>query len=107
MKASTITKRVDDFILYDRVGKGQFGYVYIAKRVTEADIIKENYGMKNDDELYACKMIPLNRNSKHQSMVEMEREVEILGRLSHPNIIKLHASRKTSNNLYLFMDYCD
>ena len=35
------------------------------------------------------------------------KEVEMLERLSHPNIIKLHCSKKTSNNLYLFMDYCE
>ena len=31
----------------------------------------------------------------------------MLERLNHPNIIKLHHSRKTTNNLYLFMDYCE
>ncbi len=31
----------------------------------------------------------------------------MLERLSHSNIIKLHYSRKTANNLYLFLDYCE
>ena len=37
----------------------------------------------------------------------MEREVEILTRLNHPCIIKLHCTLRTANNLYLITDYCD
>lgn len=37
----------------------------------------------------------------------MEREAEILSKLEHPNIIKLHHALKTNNNFYLIMDHCD
>jgi len=40
-------------------------------------------------------------------VAELEREVEILRQLDHPNIIKLHQALRTQNNLYLFTDYCD
>lgn len=40
-------------------------------------------------------------------MAEIEKEVEILSNLNHPNIIKLHTSLKTKNNLYLFFELCD
>jgi serine/threonine protein kinase len=56
--------------------------------------------------LYACKVVPTARKNPRQ-IVEMEREVEILRQLNHPNIIRLHCSLKTTNNLYLFTDYCD
>jgi serine/threonine protein kinase len=46
-------------------------------------------------------------NKKPREIAEMEKEVEILHKLSHPNIIRLHKALRTRNNLYLFTDYCD
>jgi serine/threonine protein kinase len=56
--------------------------------------------------LFACKVVSLINKSSRQ-IGEMEREVEILSRLNHPNIIRLHCTLRTLNNLYLFTDYCD
>lgn len=40
-------------------------------------------------------------------MAEIEKEVDILSNLDHPNIIKLYSAIKTINNLYLFMEFCE
>ena len=44
---------------------------------------------------------------KKGSITELEREVDIMSGLSHPNIIRLFSALKTENNLYIFTDYCD
>ena len=44
---------------------------------------------------------------KKGSITELEREVDIMSGLSHPNIIRLFSALKTENNLYIFTDYRD
>lgn len=37
----------------------------------------------------------------------IDKEIQILLDLNHPNIIKLHDFKKTSNNWYLVFEYCE
>lgn len=52
-------------------------------------------------------MIKLAATSKNTTLADLERECDILSKLSHPNIIKLHTALKTKNNMYLITDYCE
>ena len=92
-------KAVGDYLLFETIGKGQFGHVCLAKKRGEPH-------MRESSQVYACKVVSI-RNKSPRQIVEMEKEVQILSRLEHPNIIKLHQALRTQNNLYLFMDYCD
>ena len=46
---------------------------------------------------------------KNQDRKEIEREVQIMQSINktHPNIVTLQAVLHTTNNLYIFMEYCD
>lgn len=37
----------------------------------------------------------------------LESEIEVLSKCDNPNIIKLYDIKKTPNNIYLFLEYCD
>ena len=40
-------------------------------------------------------------------MIELiKREIAILQKINHPNIVKLFDVARTSNYLYMFMEYC-
>lgn len=67
---------------YEVLGKGSFGMVWMARRVTD----KEN---EFDDEFVAIKNI-LIKNEKGK--VYAEREIRILHELVHPNVIRLIGS---------------
>eukprot|EP00347_Sterkiella_histriomuscorum_P015779 403355712 len=62
---------------------------------------------ESNDDFYACKVIKRPQNQNNDLFSNIARECEILSKLEHPNMIKLHAALKTQNNLYLITDYCD
>lgn len=74
------------------LGKGSFGKVYKAK----SNLDKEN--------ILAVKII--ERKNRNFSPVAINREKEILYKLSHKNIVKLYRICKTISAIYLFFEYC-
>ncbi|PAA91485.1 hypothetical protein BOX15_Mlig013667g2 [Macrostomum lignano] len=87
-----------DFILQDEkkqlIGRGGFGEVY--KALTDLN------------QTVAVKVLPLSgtgQSRKLQKAVEMEkRGVEILKRLSHPNILQFLKCEQKSDGLYIFTE---
>lgn len=91
------TKRIGNFTLYQNsiIGKGSFGEVVLARSDQHSGVV-------------ACKII--NLNNKHSTQLRsIEREIEVLQTMqqTHPNIVAFHAALKTSNNVYIFLEYCD
>ena len=50
------------------------------------------------------KEVQLKHLTKHQ-VENMEREVQILSQLDHPDVVKMHAVYRVPNQLYIVLDY--
>ena len=93
-KATGGNKVVDNYILSTVLGSGQFGDVYKAKRMDR-------------DEIYAVKAISKDKLDNVPRLHEMTKdEVEILSKIRNPNVIRLHETLKTTNNLYIVYELC-
>lgn len=96
-------KIIGDFRIFKdiKLGSGQYGVVYLASKKMHKISIKEP--------LLAVKTID-KKNSKISSLEKFQTQIysecQILTNLSHPNIVKLVDIRATSNNYYLFFEYC-
>lgn len=44
---------------------------------------------------------------REENQALIDKEIEILLQLNHPNIIKLRDVKKTPNNWYLIFEYCE
>ena len=81
----------DNYECVKQLGKGGYGKVYQVKN-------------KVTGKFYACKKLSkLNINN----LTKFEREVNILIRADHPNIIKLYEVFQSQNSLYLIMEECN
>ena len=88
-----MVKLVDNYVLERVIGKGQYGEVYKGYR-------------KDTGEDVAVKAV--NRKSLKGKFYELlENEIKVLRSCNNPNIIKLYDIKKTSNNIYLMLEYCN
>ena len=72
-----------------KLGKGSFGKVFQVRN-------------KSTNKFYACKKISkLNMNK-----AQFQKEVDILMKMDHPNIIKLYEVFESDNSIYLIMEEC-
>ena len=80
----------DNYECTKQLGKGGYGKVYQVKN-------------KISGKLYACKKLSkLNINN----LTKFQREINILIKTDHPNIIKLYEVFESPNSLYLIMEEC-
>lgn len=83
-----------DYILEQPIGKGSFSRVFEGHK-------------EGQTERYAIKMIP-NLSQNEQPMMELiEKEIEVLRKIEHPNIVKLIDIKRTKNNYYLVFEFCE
>jgi len=91
-------KRIDNFYFcpVNPLGKGAFSQVFKA--------YDEN---KNHREV-AVKVIPASKLLQNEDMYHLFlREIDILRQIKGENIVQLLDVKRTPNNLYIFMEYCD
>ncbi|KAG8641411.1 probable serine/threonine-protein kinase At1g54610 isoform X1 [Manihot esculenta] len=90
-----VPRRANTFEKLDRIGQGTYSNVYKARDVT-------------NDKIVAIKKVRFD-NSDPDSVKFMAREIHILRRLDHPNIIKLEGliTSQTSSSLYLVFEYIE
>lgn len=88
-------KRVGDYVLVSELGKGQFGIVFKGKHATTGDV----YAVKT------VKKASINSNPKLKSLFDTE--INIMSKISHPNVLHLYEYLETGNNFYLIIDYCN
>ncbi|KAF2204726.1 Pkinase-domain-containing protein [Delitschia confertaspora ATCC 74209] len=82
-----------DYQLGDCLGKGAFGSVYRAL----------NWGT---GETVAVKQIKLENLPKSELKTIML-EIDLLKNLNHPNIVKYHGFVKSTESLYIILEYCE
>ena len=80
----------DNYECTKQLGKGGYGKVYQVKN-------------KTSGEFFACKKLS---KLNIQNMEKFQREIKILMRTDHPNIIKLYDVFESANSLYLIMEEC-
>ena len=91
-------KEVDNYH-YDPtnpIGRGSYGTVYLA--FVDSDKTKKA----------ALKLIPLSMLSEEENALNLVlREIDVLSQLKGEHVVTLLDVKRTVNNLYIFMDYCD
>ena len=82
------------YILGETIGEGNFGKVKIALQ------------LKINEKL-AIKIINKNKISKLNDVIRIKKEISILKKVRHKNIIQIYEIMESSNNIYLAMEYCE
>ncbi|KAI3457456.1 hypothetical protein Pfo_014119 [Paulownia fortunei] len=90
-----VPRRADSFEKLDKIGQGTYSNVYRARDLDEGKIV-------------ALKKVRFD-NLEPESVRFMAREIHILRRLNHPNIIKLEGlvTSRMSCSLYLVFEYME
>ena len=90
-----MNKVVDNYVLLDKLGAGQFAEVFKGKD-------------RANDMQVAVKVYSLQRFLSNPKLKEMiTNEIKALQDLNCNNIIHFYKMLKTSNNIYLVYEYCD
>ena len=92
-KDNFVGSRLSDFEIIKQLGKGSYGTVYVVKS-------------RIDYNTYVMKKMELNHLKESQQR-ECYREVSILRKVSHPNIIKYYASFLENESLCIIMEYAE
>ena len=86
-------KIVDNYVLERKIGSGQFGEVFKGyNKITNVDIAIKS--VKRE----------LLKGKFHELL---ENEIKVLRSCNNDNIIKLYDLKKTQNNIYLILEYCN
>ncbi|KHN36642.1 Putative serine/threonine-protein kinase [Glycine soja] len=90
-----IPRKADTFERFHKIGQGTYSTVYKARDLTDQKIV-------------ALKRVRFD-NCDAESVKFMAREILVLRRLDHPNVIKLEGliTSKTSRSLYLVFEYME
>ena len=80
----------DTYECINQLGKGGYGKVYQVKS-------------KITGKMYACKKLS---KLDIKNLIKFRREIDILMKTDHPNIIKLYETFESPNSLYLIMEEC-
>jgi serine/threonine protein kinase len=90
-----MNKVVENYILQEKIGSGQYGNVYKAEHKTE-------HGF------FAVKVMSVEKFKEQPKLSEFtNNEIQILSKIDHPNIIKFKEILKTNTNLFLVYEYCE
>ncbi|KAJ7341508.1 hypothetical protein JRQ81_005692 [Phrynocephalus forsythii] len=84
---------MDQYETIQMIGEGSFGKVFLAER-------------KQDNQQCVIKEISLTKLPRKEKE-SSEKEVTLLARLKHPNIVDFYTSFQEKNKLYIIMEYCD
>lgn len=93
MASQVWPKSVTDLTFLKQLGRGYFGEVWECKRTS------------NPAESFAVKKVPMAVIQQHNLSEQMNREVDILRTLRHPNIVELYFEFRDSSHIYLGMQF--
>jgi serine/threonine protein kinase len=83
---------VGRYIILDRIGSGSMGRVYKAHHVMM-------------DRLVALKIISPEISSNERVVARFQREMKLVGRLDHPNVVRAYDADQIQKVLYIVMEY--
>ena len=86
------TDIICEFIIKDKLGEGAFGAVHLGIN-------------KQTEENVAIKILEKSKINKYKGKVRLEREIEILKKLKHPNIVQLYCVIETQMKIFLIEEY--
>ena len=84
----------DIYKLTETIGKGTFGKVKLA------------FSIKNPKIKYACKLLEKSNIIEEDDLKRCIREMAILLKMEHPNVIKTYEIVSDSMRYYIIMEYC-
>ena len=84
---------MDEFVRVRKIGEGSFGKALLVKS-------------KKDGTQYVIKEINISKMAPKERE-ESRKEVKVLSKMKHPNIVSYIKSFEETGNLYIVMDYCD
>lgn len=87
----THSKVIDRYEIQKSLGKGSYAVVYQCKDIHNGD-------------LFAIKVYEKSKLYNKTRRTIVEREIQVLGFVNHPNIVRLHKSIQTRNHIHLVMD---
>ena len=92
MKGLEREVKIADFDILKELGSGSFGNVYLVKhKVTGAE--------------YAIKAIDKRNKENIEEKPYFKREVEVMYKIHHPNVVKLYGHFEDNNYCYFIMEY--
>jgi serine/threonine protein kinase len=83
---------VGRYIILDRIGSGSMGRVYRAHHVMM-------------DRVVALKIIAPEISSNERVVARFQREMKLVGRLDHPNVVRAFDADQINRVLYIVMEY--
>ena len=86
-------KKRGNYILEETIGEGAFAKVKLARHIQTGE--KVAIKIINKEEMY------------NFDIKKIKKEINILQRLKHKNIIQLYEIMETHKNLYIVMEYCE
>ena len=93
-KEQIIKGKNKTYIISKTLGKGTFGKVKLA------------YNQENKNEKYACKILLKSNIKDKDDNIRCKREMEILKKMHHVNVVRTYEIISTDTTFYIFMDYC-
>ena len=81
-----------EFAIKDKLGEGAFGSVRLGIN-------------KQTGEKVAIKILEKSKLKKIEDKIRIDREIEILKKLKHPNIVQLYCVIETERQIFLIMEY--
>lgn len=89
-----VLKQLGDYELLDQIGHGGMGVVYKARQ-------------RFLNQLVAIKILPRQFLKEPQALARFLREMQMIGGLSHPNIVRAYNAGEANGLHYLVMEFVD
>ena len=81
-----------EFIIKEKLGEGGFGSVRLGIN-------------KQTGEKVAIKILEKSKLTRYEDRIRINREIEILKKVKHPNIVQLYSVIQTDKQIFLIMEY--
>lgn len=85
---------MNELKFYNCIGKGHYGEVYLTKK----------NGIKKP---FATKIVHKKILTSKKSMDYVKKEIEILSKISHKNIVKFYDVKENNDSFFLVMEFCN